>query len=145
MKKLAPDQRKRFRYPLKLVPQQKAETPDTWQQIVRKALPKSFKKLKESLLSHPHLYIVSLSFLILFIWDYVNFITFISLGFFCVLLSDHLIENFKTYWKKRQTQSQANKEADAALSNKPQDNTALLKLAKRKGTSHWQNKLPPPN
>jgi hypothetical protein len=133
VKKLAPNQRKRFKYPPKIVRPIAVEQRRSWRVLALKALSGFWQKLKGSLISHPHIYIVSAAFLILFLWDYVNFITFISLGFFSVLLSDHLIENCKGYWKKYKSRSPERNPAEEEARQRKETSAAVLKISKRKG------------
>ncbi len=143
MKKLVPGQRKRFEYPSKPTRTVSVEKPQGWRQVSAGILRFCWSYLRSSLKSHPHIHFVSAAFLVLFIWDYVNFITFISLGFFSVLLSDHLVENCKGYWKNYKARSPASDPVKDEACRRQQNRAALLKLTKRKGTTHWQNRLPP--
>lgn len=143
MKKLAPDHRKRFKFPSRPIKPPVIEASRDWHQVATQTLLFCWKHGRSSLVSHPHIYLVSIIFLVLFIWDFVNFITFISLGFFSVLLSDHLIDNLKGYWKKYKARSPARDPVKEEATKQQQNTAAILKLSKRKGISHSQNKSAP--
>lgn len=55
----------------------------------------------------PHLFLVSSLFIFLFATDRINLITFISLGFFCILFSDHMVDTGRDAWQRRKDRKNA--------------------------------------
>ncbi len=62
------------------------------------------QEVKDGFLKRPHIVLVFLTFVVLLAKERINFMTFLALGFFTVLLSDHIVQNVKNYRKKRSDQ-----------------------------------------
>ncbi|MCX6128026.1 MAG: hypothetical protein NTX25_03055 [Proteobacteria bacterium] len=76
-----------------------------------KIFPSILKSIQKFSKKYPHIIVVGMIFIFLFIWDYLNLITFISLGFFCLILSDHLAEVGKNWHKDSNQRKKSEKES----------------------------------
>ena len=75
-------------------------------QTVMKATVALFSGTKKWGKQNPHMILVAAIFIILFTFNYITFISFFSLGFFFLLLTEHVGEHAQTWLKQRKARQE---------------------------------------